>query len=77
MTPRRAAISVSASTCVGVRLLHRHRSLDALRALAEDGTLSLCVAGIMPARDAARAHQRLAAGGVRGRLVLEFEVPLA
>jgi NADPH2:quinone reductase len=51
--------------------------LDGLRALAEDGTLSLRVADVMPARDAARAHQRLAAGGVRGRLVLDFETPLA
>ena len=51
--------------------------LDGLRALAEDGTLSLRVADVMPARDAARAHRRLAAGGVRGRLVLDFETPLA
>jgi NADPH:quinone reductase-like Zn-dependent oxidoreductase len=51
--------------------------LDELRALAEDGTLSLRVADIMPARDAAQAHQRLAAGGIRGRLVLDFETPLA
>jgi NADPH:quinone reductase-like Zn-dependent oxidoreductase len=51
--------------------------LDELRALAEDGTLSLRVADVMPARDAAQAHQRLAAGGIRGRLVLDFETPLA
>jgi len=50
--------------------------LDALRALAEDGTLSPRVADVMPARDDARAHQRLAAGGIRGRLVLDFETPL-
>jgi NADPH:quinone reductase-like Zn-dependent oxidoreductase len=51
--------------------------LDELRALAEDGTLSLRVADVMPARDAAQAHQRLAAGRIRGRLVLDFETPLA
>jgi NADPH2:quinone reductase len=51
--------------------------LERLRDLAEDGTLSLRVADVMPARDAARAHQLLAAGGVRGRLVLDFEAPLS
>jgi hypothetical protein len=30
----------------------------------------------MPARYATEAHRRLAAGGVRGRIVLDFETPL-
>jgi hypothetical protein len=30
------------------------------------------VADVVPAGDAARAHRRLAAGGVRGRIVLDF-----
>jgi len=51
--------------------------LERLRDLAEDGTLSLRVADVLPARDAARAHQRLAGGGIRGRLVLDFETSLA
>jgi NADPH2:quinone reductase len=51
--------------------------LEKLRDLAEDGTLSLRVAEVMPARLAAQAHRRLAAGGVRGRIVLDFETPLA
>jgi NADPH2:quinone reductase len=50
--------------------------LDHLRQLANDGTLSVRVADIMPASDAPQAHRRLAAGGVRGRLVLDFSHPL-
>jgi NADPH2:quinone reductase len=51
--------------------------LEELRDLAEDGTLSLRVAEVMPARLAAQAHRRLAAGGISGRIVLDFETPLA
>jgi NADPH:quinone reductase-like Zn-dependent oxidoreductase len=39
---------------------------------AEDGTLTLRVADVLPAERAADAHRRLAAGGVRGRIVLDF-----
>lgn len=46
--------------------------LDQLRQQAEDGTLTLRVAEVLPAEDAARAHRMLEAGGVRGRLVLDF-----
>jgi len=46
--------------------------LDRLREQAENGQLSLRVAEVMPAAEAARAHRMLEAGGVRGRLVLEF-----
>jgi NADPH:quinone reductase-like Zn-dependent oxidoreductase len=49
--------------------------LDALRRQAEDGTLTLRVAHVMPAAHAARAHRLLAAGGVRGRIVLDFAEP--
>jgi NADPH:quinone reductase-like Zn-dependent oxidoreductase len=42
----------------------------------EDGSLTLRVADVLPAKDAAEAHRRLAAGGVRGRLVLDFSQPL-
>jgi NADPH2:quinone reductase len=34
--------------------------------------LTLRVADVLPATEAARAHRRLDAGGVRGRLVLTF-----
>jgi NADPH:quinone reductase len=51
--------------------------LEKLRDLAEDGTLSLRVAEVMPARLAGEAHRRLAAGGISGRIVLDFETPLA
>jgi len=46
--------------------------LDRLRQQAEDGVLTLRVADVLPAETAAEAHRRLEAGGVRGRLVLEF-----
>jgi NADPH:quinone reductase len=49
---------------------------DHLRQLVEHGTLTLRVADVMPATQAAEAHRRLAAGGVRGRLVLDFSQPL-
>jgi NADPH:quinone reductase len=46
--------------------------LHQLRRQAEDGSLTLRVARTFPAEQAADAHRLLAAGGVRGRLVLEF-----
>ena len=50
--------------------------LDRLGRLAEDGTLTLRVAEVMPATQAGEAQRRLAAGGVRGRLVLDLSQPL-
>ncbi|MGZ4624176.1 MAG: quinone oxidoreductase family protein [Blastococcus sp.] len=47
-------------------------ALDRLRAQAEAGVLTLRVAATFPAEQAAEAHRRLEAGGVRGRLVLVF-----
>lgn len=38
----------------------------------EQGVLTLRVANVFPADRAAEAHRQLAAGGVRGRLVLDF-----
>jgi NADPH:quinone reductase-like Zn-dependent oxidoreductase len=49
---------------------------DRLRSQVEEGILSLRVAEILPAKEAVEAHRRLAAGGVRGRLVLDFSGPL-
>ncbi len=54
---------------------HSHDKLDALRVLAEQGKLTLRVAGTYPAARAADAHRAMAAGGVRGRLVLLFDHP--
>ena len=51
---------------------HSARKLETLRQLVEDGTLTLRVADRLPAEQAADAHARLEAGGVRGRLVLLF-----
>ncbi|MGZ4547479.1 MAG: quinone oxidoreductase family protein [Blastococcus sp.] len=47
-------------------------ALDRLREQAEAGVLTLRVAATFPAEQAAEAHRRLEAGGVRGRLVLVF-----
>jgi NADPH:quinone reductase len=46
--------------------------LDSLRQNVEDGVVTLRVAGILPAEEAAEAHRRLEAGGSRGRFVLTF-----
>jgi NADPH:quinone reductase-like Zn-dependent oxidoreductase len=46
--------------------------LNTLRDLAEAGTLTLRVADILRAEQAAEAHRRLEAGGLRGRLVLAW-----
>ncbi|MFG1642804.1 NADP-dependent oxidoreductase [Amycolatopsis sp. NPDC049252] len=43
-----------------------------LREQAGAGELTLRVADVLPAGQAAEAHRRLAEGGVRGRLVLDF-----
>jgi NADPH:quinone reductase len=56
---------------VGNHLHEGHRIAD-LAALVTDGALTLRVAEALPAERAAEAHRRLAAGGVRGRLVLTF-----
>lgn len=44
--------------------------LNTLRDLAEDRALTLRVADSLPVEQAAEAHRRLEAGGLRGRLVL-------
>ncbi|MER6667936.1 NADP-dependent oxidoreductase [Amycolatopsis japonica] len=45
-------------------------ALTGLAALVDDGTLALRVADTLPLGEAAKAHELLAAGGLRGRLVL-------
>ncbi|MDO8106686.1 zinc-binding dehydrogenase, partial [Isoptericola sp. b441] len=47
-------------------------ALDRLRLQVEEGVLTLRVADVLPATQAGEAHRRLEAGGVRGRLVLQF-----
>ncbi|WP_020666553.1 quinone oxidoreductase family protein [Amycolatopsis nigrescens] len=49
-----------------------HARLLRLRDQAEAGELTLRVADVLPADQAAKAHRRLADGGLRGRLVLDF-----
>jgi NADPH:quinone reductase-like Zn-dependent oxidoreductase len=50
----------------------RRDLLDRLRRQADAGQLALRVADVLPAVEADEAHRRLEAGGVRGRLVLDF-----
>ncbi|WP_405606572.1 NADP-dependent oxidoreductase [Streptomyces sp. NBC_00076] len=54
------------------RYARERTKLDRLRQQAEDGLITLRVAKTIPAEQAAEAHRLLAAGGVRGRLVLTF-----
>jgi len=46
--------------------------LDRLRQMVEAGTITLRVADVYPPERTGEAHQRLNAGGTRGRLVIEF-----
>ena len=54
------------------RYAKEHSKLDGLRQLAEDGKVTLRVARTFPPEQAGEAHRILAAGGTRGRLVLEW-----
>lgn len=50
---------------------HREK-LEAVLEAAENGTLQVHIAKTFPAEQACEAHRLIEAGGVRGRLVLEF-----
>lgn len=47
-------------------------TLESLVGLVEEGVLSLRVARVFPAAQAVEAHQLMEAGGLRGRVVLDF-----
>ncbi|MCB1133069.1 MAG: DUF2255 family protein [Verrucomicrobiae bacterium] len=49
-----------------------HDAIVNLVRLAAEGTLPMRVAAVIPARDAASAHEQLEKGGLRGRVVLDF-----
>jgi NADPH:quinone reductase-like Zn-dependent oxidoreductase len=53
-------------------ILTDNTRIKRLRDQASKGVLTLRVADVLPAEQAAQAHRRLAEGGVRGRLVLDF-----
>lgn len=53
-----------------VWIQHDGARLAELVRLVDEGRLALPVEKTMPLEDVARAHERLAAGGLRGRLVL-------
>jgi NADPH:quinone reductase-like Zn-dependent oxidoreductase len=62
-------------TIHGVRVrdyVQNHEALDGLGQLAGRGALSLRVAGTFDPSQAAEAHRRLEAGGVRGRMLITF-----
>ncbi|WP_420452178.1 NADP-dependent oxidoreductase [Ilumatobacter sp.] len=52
--------------------LEEREKLDTLRRQVEEGAITLRVADTFAPEDAAESHRRLEAGGVRGRLVIEF-----
>lgn len=64
----------------GIRMTHSnvrdrmqdHAAITCLRDLVNDGTLPTAVEGVFAWPDAAAAHARLAEGGLRGRLILDF-----
>lgn len=64
--------NIAFSTTWVVQYATEQARLDRLRAMAEDGRITLRVAQTYPADEAAEAHRRLEAGGTRGRLVIEF-----
>jgi NADPH2:quinone reductase len=49
-----------------------HDKLDRLRQQVDEGKITLRVAATYKPEQAAEAHRRLAAGGTRGRIVIEF-----
>lgn len=55
------------------RYATEREKLDQLRELAEAGRITMRVAQAFPAAQAADAHRRFEAGGVRGRFVLQFD----
>jgi NADPH2:quinone reductase len=57
---------------VSVARTNAAMKIDLLREQVEQGVITLRVAEVLPAEQAAEAHRRLEAGGVRGRLVLDF-----
>ncbi|WP_371583930.1 NADP-dependent oxidoreductase [Streptomyces sp. NBC_01314] len=54
------------------RYARERAKLDRLRQQTEEGSITLRVAKMFPAKQAAEAHRLLATGGVRGRLILTF-----
>lgn len=55
-----------------MRSSRRHDAIETLAQNVAAGQLRTTVAGTMPAADAVLAHQRMEAGGLRGRLILTF-----
>lgn len=63
---------ITAHPVLVTRAANDTAALDRLARQAESGALTLRVARVLPAEQAAQAHRLFEAGGVRGRLVLDF-----
>ncbi|GLP67428.1 zinc-binding alcohol dehydrogenase [Streptomyces sp. TUS-ST3] len=63
---------IAFESIVVFRYARERAKLDRLRQQVEEGRITLRVAKTFPAEQGAEAHRLLAAGGVRGRLVLTF-----
>jgi len=50
-----------------------HEAISQIGQQVESGLLPLRVAGVYPASEAITAHNRFDEGGLRGRLILNFE----
>ena len=64
--------NIAVHTIVANSVASDTRRLEQVRDFAERDTLTLRVAEVLPAEQAAEAHRRLERGGLRGRLVLDF-----
>lgn len=67
--PRRG---ITAFRSYVMRSALRHDMIAQLARQVEKGALTTDVAAILPAAEASAAHESLEAGGVRGRIILEF-----
>jgi NADPH:quinone reductase-like Zn-dependent oxidoreductase len=52
--------------------VHASATLSEIAQLVDDGSLTVRVADVLPPESATEAHARVAQGGVRGRIVLDF-----
>ncbi len=64
--------NIAVHTLVANSVASDTRRLEQVRDFAEPGKLTLRIAEVLPAEQAAEAHCRLGRGGLRGRLVLDF-----
>lgn len=71
VVPGTEPVALRGTRVTGVNVGHHHGQLAQLATLARLGALTTRVARTYPLEEAAKAHEQLTQGGVRGRLVLE------